>query len=63
MKLPAADIITCKHCGAPVALIPRVAIVARIKLTCLGCGVIFSVWPVERREEAAVTARLEIAKL
>ncbi len=63
MKLPAADIITCKHCGAPVALIPRVAIVARIKLTCIGCGVIFSVWPVERREEVATMPRLDIANV
>ncbi len=63
MKLPAADIIMCKHCGAPVALIPRVAIVARIKLTCIGCGVIFSVWPVERREEVATMPRLDIANV
>jgi flavoprotein len=63
VKLPAADIITCKHCGAPVALIPRVAIVARIKLTCIGCGVIFSVWPVERREEVATMPRLDIANV
>ena len=52
MQLPRADIITCKHCGAPVALIPRLAIVGRFSLTCQECKVTFAVWPIERQSEA-----------
>ncbi len=62
MRLPPADIITCKHCGQPVALIPRAAIVARIKLICISCGVTFSAWPAERRESEITMPRLEPAQ-
>ena len=46
MQLPRADIIACKHCGAPVALIPRPAIVGRFSLTCQECKVTFPVYPI-----------------
>ncbi len=60
MKFPAADIITCKHCGEPVALIPRLAIVGRFSLTCQECKVTFAVWPIERQDDKPATMpRLE----
>lgn len=61
MQLPRADIITCKHCGKPIALIPRPAIVARFKLTCQFCKVIFSVYPEQQGEVETTMPRLERA--
>lgn len=63
MQLPRADIITCKHCGAPVALIPRPAIVGRFSLTCQKCRSTFAVWPGERREDEPTMPRIEHAPI
>ena len=52
---PRMDIITCKHCGEPVALIPRAAIVGRFALTCQECRVIFVVYPLDRRDDGDAT--------
>ena len=51
MRLPPADIITYKHCGAPVAIIPRLAIVGRTPLECQACKVITVAWPLQRPRE------------
>lgn len=60
MQLPRADIIACKHCGAPVALIPRPAIVGRFSLTCQECRCTFAVWPGARTAEpVALPAQVE----
>lgn len=57
MQLPRADIITCKHCGAPVALIPRPAIVGRFSLTCQECKVTFPVYPEQPRVDEPLDQR------
>lgn len=38
----------CKHCGALIALIPRVSVVGRFTLKCTHCGVMLVVWPPDR---------------
>lgn len=48
--------ITCKHCGAIVALIPPGAIVYDTRLRCIHCSiVVVIVKPVDKRQQKAYT--------